>query len=339
MSARRRPRARGLVASAVLAVALAGAVAASAGEPEPDPLELEALRSLGYVNRPQESAADRAAAKAGVVLHKRPHVTPGLTLITVIPESKAKLVSNSGRVVRTWRHAEAERWDRAILLENGDLLAIGRLPPALEAASRAARGGPSPNLDPLDGRPWYPLLGRYLARYGWDGTLEWRRGSQAHHDLEVGDDGRILALGKRRRVVDGLDFEDHMILVSSERGELEKELSLFDVLSSSPDVFELPRTTDFPGALRESGVLDLLHANAVTRMPFPALRGRGDIYCAACVLVTVRHQNLVAVIDLERERLVRTWGPGVLQYPHEGRWLENGNWLIFDNGSRERGYS
>ncbi|MEO1084419.1 MAG: arylsulfotransferase family protein, partial [Acidobacteriota bacterium] len=305
----------------------------------PDAEELEALRSLGYINRPPEAPANRAARKTGVVLNLLPHVASGFTLITVIPEAKAILVDNLGRVVRTWQHREAEQWARAILLENGDVLAIGQLPGDLEAKSDAVWSGDRPNLDPADGQPWYPLLGKYLARYGWDGTLHWRRGARAHHDLEVGDDGRILTLGLRTRTVDDLVFEDHSILVYLPHGELEKELSLFDLLRSNPTIFRLPKTTDFPGALRASGVLDLLHSNAVTRMPFPELRDRGDLYCGACVLVTVRHQNLLAVVDIDREKLVWVWGPGELQYPHEGRWLENGHLLVFDNGTRDRGYS
>ncbi|MEM9594989.1 MAG: arylsulfotransferase family protein [Acidobacteriota bacterium] len=301
--------------------------------------ELRALRALGYVSHPPESPADRAAKKSGLVLNLRPQVTPGFTLITSIPEAKAILVSNSGRIVRTWRDRSAEMWARAILLDDGDVLVIGEPASSVAAESRAARGGESPPIDPMDGRPWSPRWGKYLARYGWDGSLEWRRGLLAHHDIEVTADGRLLTLGLRERTVEGLLFEDHTILVLSSRGKVEKQVSLFDVLTSNPDLFELPRTTDFPKAKRPNGVLDLLHANAAAWMPFPALGGRGGIYCGSCVLVTVRHQNLVAVVDVEREALLWVWGPGELQYPHEGRWLENGHILIFDNGTRARGYS
>ncbi|MCG8460091.1 MAG: arylsulfotransferase family protein, partial [Holophagales bacterium] len=37
--------------------------------------------------------------------------------------------------------------------------------------------------------------------------------------------------------------------------------------------------------------------------------------------------------------LLWAWGPGELQFPHEGRWLENGNIMVFDNGSEARGFS
>ena len=74
-------------------------------------------------------------------------------------------------------------------------------------------------------------------------------------------------------------------------------------------------------------------------MPHPSLAGRNELYCASCLLVTVRHQNLVAIVDLDRERLLWTWGPDEVEYPHEARWLENGHVLLFDNGSEARGYS
>ncbi|MEM1182883.1 MAG: arylsulfotransferase family protein [Acidobacteriota bacterium] len=304
-----------------------------------EPEEVQALRSLGYISHPPESPADEKRRRNGVVLNRRPHVTPGFTLITEIPEARAVLVANSGETVRTWEHGAAEQWARAVLLEDGDLLVVGRLPASAEEESRIARAGPSPNLDPLDGKSWYPFWGKYLARYAWDGSLRWRRGLRAHHDVEEGSDGRILTLGLRERTVDDLLFQDHTILLLSPDGEIEKQLSLFDVLTSDPGRFDLPRSTDFPKALRSNGVLDLLHANAASRMPFPALGDRGGIYCPSCVLVTVRHQNLVAVIDIEKAKLLWVWGPGELQYPHEGRWLENGHVMIFDNGTRDRGYS
>ncbi|MEM6793099.1 MAG: arylsulfotransferase family protein [Acidobacteriota bacterium] len=326
------------VAAALSAGPLLGQAAAGAAASQE---EIEALESLGYINHPRETPAQRRERKTGLVLNRRAEVTPGFTLITVIPEAKAFLVSNGGEIVRVWRDPESIKWARAVLLEgSGDVLVVGSLPRSLEVPSRIAHGGRLEKFDPLDGSPWYPFTGRYLARYAWDGSLKWRRSLLSHHDVEEAADGRILTLGLRERTVEGLFFEDHSIFVLSAEGEIEQELSLFDVLSSDPALFKMPRTTDFPNARRPNGALDLLHSNALSLMPFRALRERGTgLHCAACVLVTVRHQSLVAIIDIEREKLLWVWGPGELQYPHEGRWLENGNILVFDNGTRARGYS
>lgn len=129
------------------------------------------------------------------------------------------------------------------------------------------------------------------------------------------------------------------MLVLSSEGQLLREYSLYDLLSSNPDLYRLPRSTDHEGATLKDGSVDLLHANSCARMPHPSLQGRSELYGESCVLVCMRHQNLVAIVDLQRERLLWVWGPGRVQYPHEATWLENGNVLVFDNGTKSRGYS
>ncbi|MEM1182882.1 MAG: arylsulfotransferase family protein [Acidobacteriota bacterium] len=328
---RKRVDLRGLSGLAVLLLLSADLTEAQSSEEE--------LRALGYISHPGESARKTLAGKTGLVAHRPAEVAPGFTLITALPEASAVLVDVEGRTVREWRDPNARQWARAILLDNGDVFVKGRLDAGQKKLSRAARGGGSPATDPLDGEPWYPLDGHYLARYGWDGTLEWRRGAIVHHDMEVDDRGRILTLGLGSREVEGQRIIDHRIVLLSPTGEKKARYSLFALLSSNPEVFELPLTTDHPAALFADGRLDLLHSNAIERMPFDHLLDRGGIYCRTCVLVTVRHQNLVAVFDLELEKLLWVWGPGELEFPHEGRWLKNGNVLIFDNGSERRGYS
>ena len=305
-----------------------------------DESQRKALKALGYIAHPTETKATPTWGKSGLVRWTPDRVTPGFTLITVIPESLAILVDRKGTTVSSWRTDDSRRWGRAILLRGGDVLVQGSLEKDTEKESRVTRGdGPSPPIDPMDGSRWLPRRASYLARYSASGSLVWRRSSFSHHDLEVDPQGKILTLGLGDREVAGLPIQDNTIKVLSATGETEKFWSLLDLLSSKPDVFELPLTTSFPRAKNSNGRLDLLHANAAKRMPFPALASRGRVYCATCVLITVRHQNLVAIIDLEAAELLWVWGPGALQYPHEGQWLDNGNVLIFDNGSEERGYS
>ncbi|MEO1368917.1 MAG: arylsulfotransferase family protein [Acidobacteriota bacterium] len=161
----------------------------------------------------------------------------------------------------------------------------------------------------------------------------------AHHDLDVDRSGHIWALGLEDRKDADLFFQDHLILEMSADGDLLRQHSLFDLLRSSPELYELPRSSSYPNSVNEQGRVDLLHSNTIALTPFPELSDRSGVYCATCVLITVRHQNLVAVIDLDTQRLVWIWGLGELQFPHEGTWLENGNILIFDNGTKQRGFS
>src|SRR5690606_6525692 len=55
-------------------------------------------------------------------------------------------------------------------------------------------------------------------------------------------------------------------------------------------------------------------------------------------LVSLRELDTIAIIDLQREKVVWSFGPGVLERPHLPTVLANGNVLVFDNGPF-RGYS
>ena len=85
-----------------------------------------------------------------------------------------------------------------------------------------------------------------------------------------------------------------------------------------------------------SETVDLFHANSVEWMSQPHLEAENAIYDRGNVLVSLRHQDAVVIIDWEERRLVWMWGRGELSGPHDATVLENGNILIFDNGVRRR---
>ena len=51
------------------------------------------------------------------------------------------------------------------------------------------------------------------------------------------------------------------------------------------------------------------------------------------VFISYRSNDVIAVIEKESGRIVWAWGPGVLDGQHKPHMLENGNILIFDNGT------
>ena len=119
-------------------------------------------------------------------------------------------------------------------------------------------------------------------------------------------------------------------------GRVIEERSLYDALASAAGKIRFlgirPR--------KQWGVyqLDLIHANTIEWMHHEHLVARSPLYAPGNVLVTLRHQNLVAIIDWEDNRVIWAWGRGDLVGPHDGTVLPNGNILIFDNGGR-RGWS
>jgi hypothetical protein len=78
--------------------------------------------------------------------------------------------------------------------------------------------------------------------------------------------------------------------------------------------------------------IDLLHANSVAWMRYPDLVTTSSIYAPTNVMVSLRHQNTIAIFDWTQKRLVWAWGQGHIMGPHDATPLRTGNFLIFDNG-------
>jgi hypothetical protein len=66
--------------------------------------------------------------------------------------------------------------------------------------------------------------------------------------------------------------------------------------------------------------------------------GSKPIFKPGNILISYRSDDVIAVIDRENGEIVWAWGPGILDGQHKPHMLDNGNILIFDNGTL-RGYS
>jgi hypothetical protein len=73
---------------------------------------------------------------------------------------------------------------------------------------------------------------------------------------------------------------------------------------------------------------DLFHANSVAVLD----RHPAGLWEAGNIMVSIRHMNLIVVVDVDKPRLVWAWGEGVIEGQHQPTVLPNGNLLIFDNG-------
>ena len=85
-------------------------------------------------------------------------------------------------------------------------------------------------------------------------------------------------------------------------------------------------------------IYDYYHLNTVKILPKNPLAKTDRRFQPGNLLICLRHASLVVILEKKTKKIVWSWGPKKLDQPHMPHMLENGNLLIFDNGT-ERGYS
>ena len=290
---------------------------ATSGAPTVDTDEVERLRALGYV----DEVAPEHDAEVGVRIHDAARTQPGLTYYTDVRDCSSHLIDARGNELRSWRHEPCRKWDNSVLLPSGGVLAIHYDPPSEESAQAYAAS-------------------RVVLELGWDGEVVWSRRLPVHHDVEHTPDGRIATLTYRHRVIPEIHptipVRDHFITLLSASGELLEEASMTQLLLDSPEVVTplrvKPREKD---GIEE---IDLLHSNSIEWMRHPQLAQRHVLYGPNNVLICLRNQDMVMIVDWTARKVVWAWGQGELSGPHDATLLPSGNILVFDNGI-ERSWS
>jgi hypothetical protein len=313
----RHTRFRVAAAGALALAAAYGAWRVLAGPAPFDDALVARLADLGYADW-TELEGD-APAPRGVDLYDPGRAWPGLNLYCSHARPGATLVDMRGEVVHRWRLAgDAARWDHAELTPEGDLLVIVLDPPS------------------------------YLMSLDWDSNVRWKRTIPAHHDVSRTPDGSIHTLGSRIIEVPyagrALPVIDNTLVWFSEGGEELREISLYALFGARvPEqrMLKLDRHVRRLGTKarrwlgwfdRKAYRMDLLHVNSLQLLD-RHVEGLGR---AGDALIAVRELDLIAVVDREREAVVFAWGPHELDRPHHPTLLEDGNVLIFDNGSRRK---
>jgi hypothetical protein len=237
---------------------------------------------------------------------------------------KAFLVSMTGEVVHEWQLPFSTVWDESAAVQDPQpdsliYLEKARLLPDGDLLALYVAIGTS---------PW----GLGLVRLNQDSEVVWKYLQQAHHDFDVGEDGRIYALSHEIRTdkVAGHEhlapprIDDYVVVLSPEGEEL-KKVWLLGALANSPYATMLSTVPWYIG----EGKGDYLHTNSIdviegdlaARLPFAA---------PGQVLLSLREIGAIALLDLEREQIV--WalrGPWLRQ--HDADLLPDGHMLLFDN--------
>lgn len=75
--------------------------------------------------------------------------------------------------------------------------------------------------------------------------------------------------------------------------------------------------------------VNLFHANSILVLP----RARKGLWKAGDLLISLREMSIIFIMDPQEGRITWSWGQGELDHQHHPSLLDNGNFLIFDNGS------
>jgi hypothetical protein len=248
-----------------------------------------------------------------VTVYERDAAFAGVNLYSSLDRPAAVLIDMTGKVLHegTYRYEDAfadfpppagstgQGYYRSVhLCPNGDLLAV--------------------------------FEGLGIVRLDRTGALRWAVHDGAHHDVDVGPDGRIYVLARAARVVEEIDpaepiLED-FVDVLSPRGRRLDRISLLDAVRSS-DLAAL-----MSGSPR---VGDIFHTNSVQLLD-GRLAGTIPAFARGGLLVSLRNRNAIAVVDPRARRVV--WAlRGLTTQQHDASLLDTGGLLVFDNRDARTG--
>jgi hypothetical protein len=260
-------------------------------------------------------------ARAGVTV-QAPGSWGELTFFTGYQKDgfEARLIDLDGKVLHRWKTTHRAAWPE--------------LPPHLvwrdeetDIVSHGAHLFPDGDIL-LNFQGGFFPYGGGMVRLDKDGKIVWKLASNTHHDIHVDDQGFIWApsLVYRSAPPSGFErmkphfYEDTLLKIEPETGEVIKEISILSTLRDMQGIFprQEGKSQDDPTHLNN---IDILPAAWADRFP---------MFKAGDILVSPRNLNAVVVIDRASE--TAKWvlsGPFYQQ--HDPDFLPNGNIAVFDN--------
>jgi hypothetical protein len=274
-----------------------------------DQKSLEALKGLPYLTWvPSEQSLE----KQGVTIHKKKKSFPGFNIYNSRNLAEAYLFNNSGQILHSWSMPESSdvSWMHIEMSGNGDLLAI--------------------------------VENSEIIRLDWNSNLLWRSQGRYHHDIDIAGNGDIYSIARDYSQVTGIGspkqiVDDHIVILSPD-GNLKSRTSIGDILLKKRKYFRVIKKWRNMRRGKDLNDQDVFHTNTLEIIKKDTVINSHKLFWKGLILICCRHLGIVAVVDLKKEKVVWEWGTEDLDNPHHPMILDNGNILIFDNGS-ERGYS
>jgi hypothetical protein len=268
----------------------------------------------------------------------------GFTLYTVASRSQAVLVDMKGKEVHRWEISFSQVWPNpphikdavqdsqvyfwgARLFPNGDLLAV------------LTASGDTP-------------YGYGLVKLDKDSKIIWKYAGNVHHEIDIGDDGRIYALTHEivKEVPKGLEWiptpclVDRLVVLSPEGEELAKvpileafrdseyALLLNGIKNEKQQEPPPNQLAPPPGSVRKRGLDgkgDILHTNNVNVLG-RKIAAKFPMFEAGQVLISLRELDTIAVVDIDRKKVV--WAAqGPWRGQHSAQFVDNGHLILLDN--------
>ncbi len=278
---------------------------------------VEKLESLPYLTW---VSAEEDMQKSGVTEYNKKQSFNGINIYCPRNLPTAYLMDMSGKILHTWsaKINEGDSWQHIEMDRNGNLLCI--------------------------------VKDRMLIKLDWNSRIKWFKKMRFHHDIAIDKNEDIYVLSSEDEVIfsRGLPvpiINDYITVLSND-GKFKKKISLFKALNRQISLSEIIKVYFSIINFREiigmvdlkirEGVLfsvltpfDIFHTNTleIIDRDFYGLCNKGDILLSFCTL------DLVGILDTKTEKVIWSWGSGYLSRQHHPTFLENGNILIFDNGT------
>lgn len=144
-----------------------------------------------------------------------------------------------------------------------------------------------------------------------DSKLLWRYDIRTHHDVCVHDNGDIYVMIREPKLIPSihpiLPVLDDGILILDANGKPKSRFSLLNILRKSPYRFLLRSIAHLVPESRD-GHLDMMHSNHVEVFD-GKLERLGPLYKQGNLLISMRNNHSIAILDGETHAILWLWGP------------------------------
>lgn len=174
------------------------------------------------------------------------------------------------------------------------------------------------------------------------GNVLWYFKARADHDFDFLPNGNILLNciedGQAPAIAPGKIRSPRLVEIDP-RGNVVWEWRGEDHLDELTQLLGIGFPKDTSGGQHiVDGTYDWAHNNTCHTIDDNASGERDPRFRAGNILISYCNLNTIAIIDRTSGRIVWAWGPGTLDGQHNPTMLENGDIVLYDNGTR-RAYS